>query len=379
MEAIWFTLLALAILAIGLYAAMILFAISGWQKLKSEPNKGSTIGVSILVAARNETNNIETTIENLLSQNYPSELLEVIVIDDHSEDDTLEKCNRLKEKHPRLQVISGQQGKGKKAALKAGIDQAKFPIVATVDADCRIPSEWLKTMMGNWKYETTKMLLGPVVLQPTKTLFQQVQSLEMLSIMGLTGGSAAFGEPIMANGANIIFDKSAFENIGGYTDNGNPSGDDVFTMLKFNEKWAGSVQFVKDYRAVVHTNPQESFSGFWQQRKRWLSKKSGYSNIWVKSSALITYAANVTGFAALIVCIFNFGSFWADKLLWLLVIKTILDLMLTRAVKKDLQPDCGIWNIIPAEIFIVTYVTLLGIIGNVGNYVWKGRSIKVNG
>ncbi len=378
MTTIWFSLLALAFIAIGLYAAMILFAISGWQKLKSEPEKGSTLGVSVLIAARNESNSIETTIDNLINQNYPSELFEIIVIDDHSEDDTLEKCKRLKEKHPRLQIISDQTGDGKKAALQAGIDKAKFPIIATVDADCRIPSEWLKTMMGNWKNETTKMLLGPVILHPTRTLFQQIQSLEMLSIMGLTGGSAAFGKPIMANGANIFFEKAAFDNIGGYADNGNPSGDDVFTMLKINERWPGSIQFVKDFRAVVHTDPQRLFSEFWQQRKRWLSKKGGYSNLWVKASALITYAANLTAFIALIICIFSFGSYWADNLLWLLVIKTILDLMLTRTVKKNLQPDCGIWNIIPAEIFIITYVTLLGIIGNVGNYVWKGRSIKVN-
>lgn len=377
MTAIWFSLLAFAYLAMGLYAAMILFAISGWQKLKTTSERESILGVSILVAARNETDTIETVIEHLIKQDYPKELFEIIVIDDDSEDDTLEKCKRFQESHSQLKVLSTQEGTGKKAALKTGITEAKFGIIATVDADCRIPSEWLNTMMSNWKTNLTRMLLGPVTLHPTKTIVQQIQSLEMLAIMGLTGGSSFYNRPIMANGANIFFEKTAFEEVGGYEDSDNPSGDDVFTMLEFNEKWPGSIQFVKDFRAIIHTNPQKTFSDFWQQRKRWLSKKNGYSSNRVKASAMITYAANATGLIALIILMVDFGSYWADRLLWLLLIKTVLDLMLTRTVKRDLQPDCSIWNIIPAEIFIVTYVTLLGVIGNVGSYVWKGRAIKL--
>jgi len=88
-----------------------------------------------------------------------------------------------------------------------------------------------------------KMLLGPIVFQANSTILQQAQAMEMLAIMGLTGGFASLGKPIMANGANLFFDKASFQEIGGYQNAGNPSGDDVFTMLKFSEKWHGSVRF----------------------------------------------------------------------------------------------------------------------------------------
>jgi len=302
-------------------------------------------------------------------------LFEIIVIDDHSEDETLTLAKEMATDFPNLYVLENQHGEGKKAALRTGISEAKFSIIATIDADCRVSFDWLKSMVSNWN-PTTKMLLGPVVLSPTSSLLEKIQSIEMMAIMGLTGGFAAHQKPIMANGANLFFDKNAFEEIGGYSKERNPSGDDVFVMLQLAEKWPNSIRFVKDFRAIVQTAPQPNLSSFWQQRKRWLSKKSEYSNTVVKATALITYAANVVGFIALIFCFGGFCKSWTETLSWLLVIKGILDLALTQTVKRNLLPNCSTWTTFPAEIFIVTYITFLGILGNTKSYIWKGRAIN---
>ncbi len=377
MNEVGYILLSFAYSVIGLYAFMIIYAISGWKKLKSSDAKSQEIAVSILVAARNESNNIEIVLRDLFAQNYPSNLFEVIVINDYSEDDTLENCEALKAEFPDLKVLSNQSEEGKKAALQTGLENAQFEIIATVDADCRVGSEWLGTMLTNWSTGKTKMLLGPIVLEPAITVFERIQSLEMLSIMGLTGGFASRQKPIMANGANLFFSKTAFKEIGGYKSSNNPSGDDVFTMLKFSQKWPESVRFVKHYEAAISTPPQALFSDFWQQRKRWLSKKGGYQSTLVKATAIITYLANVAAFISLLFIILAFGTSWTDKLMWVLFIKTTLDLLLTRTVSRDLQPYCGIANIFVAEVFISVYVTFLGIFGNVTNYVWKGREVNV--
>lgn len=378
MEWVWILLYAFGGAITLLYSAMIVYAISGWKKLLVEEEKTPTLGVSVLVAARNESVNIETVVRDIFNQSYSTELFELIVVDDHSEDDTWEKCSALQAEFPNLKVLSNKHGDGKKAALQTGIVQAKYGIIATVDADCRVPSEWLISMMSHWEETQTKMLLGPVVLEPAVTVLERVQSLEMLAIMGLTGGFASHQKPIMANGANLFFDKNAFIELGGYGNSENPSGDDVFTMLKFREKWPDSVRFVKHYEAVVSTRPQPTYSTFWQQRKRWLSKKGGYSSSLVKGTAVITYLANVAAFVSLMAIVFSFGSFWADRLMWILFVKTLLDLIITRTVSRELQPYCGISHILIAEIFISIYVTFLGIFGNVQNYVWKGRNINVN-
>ncbi|MCB9192528.1 MAG: glycosyltransferase [Flavobacteriales bacterium] len=376
---LWYLLFGFAVTVLVLYSAMILYAISGWKKLKVEDEKPAWLGVSILVAARNESENIETVIRDIFNQSYPTDLFELIVIDDHSEDETLSIAESLKAEFPSLKVISNNEAEGKKSALQIGISEAKFGTIATVDADCRVPSEWLITMTTHWEKEKTKMLLGPIVLQSDQTVLQRSQAMEMLAIMGLTGGFASHQRPIMANGANLFFDKNCFEEIGGYASSENPSGDDVFTMLKFSEKWPDSVRFVKHYESAVLTGAQPTFSSFWQQRKRWLSKKGGYSNWLVKGTAIITYLANAAAFISLIAIIAAFGSYWANKLMWILFIKTLLDLILTRTVSRDIQPHCSITHILITEIFVAVYVTFLGIFGNVRNYVWKGRNIKVNG
>ncbi|MCB0756029.1 MAG: glycosyltransferase [Flavobacteriales bacterium] len=374
---LWYALFGLAVVVMTLYSAMIIYAISGWKKLKVEEETQAWLGVSILIAARNEAENIETVIRDIFNQSYAKELFELIVVDDHSEDETLSMAESLKAEFPNLKVLQNVDGEGKKAALQTGIRQAKFDTIATVDADCRVPSEWLITMTSHWEKDQTRMLLGPIVFQSNQTVLQQSQAMEMLAIMGLTGGFAAHQKPIMANGANLIFDKKSFEEIGGYGSSENPSGDDVFTMLQFSLKWPESVRFVKHYEAAVLTKPEVTFSAFWQQRKRWLSKKSGYSNWLVKGTALVTYLANLAALLSFMAIIVAFGSYWTDRLMWILFIKTLLDLILTRTVSRDLQPHCGIANILVSELFVVVYVTFLGIFGNVRNYVWKGREVKV--
>jgi glycosyltransferase involved in cell wall biosynthesis len=378
MEIAGHILLALAYIITASYCAMIAYAISGWKKLNVQDEKPASLGVSILIAARNEAENIETVIRDIFNQSYEKDLFELIVIDDHSEDETLSIAESLKSEYPYLKVLSNTNGEGKKAALATGIREAKFGIIATVDADCRVPSEWLITMTSHWNKDQTKMLLGPIVLEPEPPVLQQAQAMENLAIMGLTGGFASHQKPIMANGANLFFDKKSFEEIGGYSSSENPSGDDVFTMLEFSEKWPDSVQFVKHYESAVLTRPEPTFSTFWEQRKRWLSKKGGYSNWLVKETAIITYLANATAFVSLLFIIGALGSYWTDRLMWVLFFKTLADLILTRTVSKDLQPHCGIANILVTELFVVVYVTFLGIFGNVRNYVWKGRTIKVN-
>ena len=361
-----------------LYTAMIVTALIGWKRLKVEDEKEPWLGVSVLISARNEAENIETVIRDVLNQTYDTNLFELIVIDDNSEDKTYAKAEDLKADFTNLTVLSNGSDAGKKSALLKGIDAAQFEIIATVDADCRVPSEWLVTMTSHWVEHQTKMLLGPIVFNANQTVLQQAQATEMLAIMGLTGGFAAHLRPIMANGANLFFEKASFLEIGGYSNSNNPSGDDVFTMLKFNEMWPASVRFVKHYESATLTKPEATFSSFWQQRKRWLSKRSAYSSMLVKSTAIVTYLANLAALVSLLTIIFAFGSVWANKLMWVLFIKTLLDLILTRTVSRDLQPRCGIANILITEVFIVTYVSFIGIFGNVKKYVWKGREIKVD-
>ena len=98
----------------------------------------------------------------------------------------------------------------------------------------------------------------------------------------------------------------------------------------------------------------------------------------VKATALTSYFANVIGLLALLISIAMLGTFVSDTLLWILLVKTVVDLYIIRRTRNDLNPICGVGSIIPAELFMLFYVPILGIFGRVKNYTWKGRSISVN-
>lgn len=414
---------------IASYVAMLWRFAKGWKSLRKVERVAVPVSVTVIVPARSEEAHIRACLTDLLRQDYPQEFFHLIMVDDGSEDGTAPIAAELATQHPNLTVMRAK-GAGKKQALQQVIDATESELIATVDADCRIAPTWLSTMVAAQQQDMASMVLGPVVLTPATGLFQRIQRMEFLAIMGVTGGSAAMGHPVMANGANLLFDRNAFTEAGGYSGSGNPSGDDVFLMLKmkgrgtgdegqgtkdegrgvaaaanqrisesanqFRDKsqggsssgtdaqsegnspllWGG-VSFVKDPSALVSTAPMPTLGSFWQQRKRWLSKKGGYTDRHVKTTAILTYLANLGGLLALLTVPFIFPSTAADLLLSALVIKTLADLFFIRMVARDLMPTCSIWEIIPAELFILIYTSLLGLVGNVREYRWKGRSVRI--
>ncbi|MFD2144250.1 glycosyltransferase [Mucilaginibacter antarcticus] len=74
----------------GLYLCVLVYLIKGWAKLKRPvlSTKPPVTKVTILIAARNEAEKIHHTIEDILAQDYPKHLTEIIIIDDHSTDNT---------------------------------------------------------------------------------------------------------------------------------------------------------------------------------------------------------------------------------------------------------------------------------------------------
>jgi cellulose synthase/poly-beta-1,6-N-acetylglucosamine synthase-like glycosyltransferase len=402
---------------IASYVVMLWRFAKGWKSLSTRENEAEPVSVAVIVPARNEEANIRACLTDLLRQDYPQEFLHIIMVDDGSEDGTAAIADELAAIHPQLNVMRAVGTGGKKQALQQGIHATHTQLIATVDADCRISPTWLSTMVAAQQQEGAKMVLGPVVLTPASNLFERIQRLEFLAIMGITGGSAAMGHPVMANGANLLFDRNAFTEAGGYSGSENPSGDDVFLMLKMKEKadtnyesvriselrisesangsqrdgtdafplekgvsatGGRGIVFVKDPSALVSTKALPTFTEFWQQRKRWLSKKGGYEDLHLKTTAILTYLANLGGLVALVTSIFIFPSEAADLLLTALLIKSVADLLFIRMVARSLMPTCGLWDILPAQLFILIYVSSIGLFGNVRNYHWKGRNILVS-
>ena len=137
----YFILILFTVLTL-IYASKIFYCYQGLFQLKPGKNRKQFL-VTVLIPARNEQHNISTCLNSLLIQNYPKDKLEIIVIDDDSDDKTGEIVESYSSKYPYIRLIYlGQCPAGvspKKRALQVGVAAAEGEIIVTTDADGLLP------------------------------------------------------------------------------------------------------------------------------------------------------------------------------------------------------------------------------------------------
>jgi len=336
--------------------------------------------VSVIIPVRNEEDNVLRILEEMRSQEFPAEYLEVIVTDDYSEDATMIFASRFANQHPAfpLMLVPSTHAEisapGKKKAIERAVAKAKGEILLFTDADTGRGPGWISSMVSGFGSSATQMVLGPVYFCNEKNLLQKIQSLEFMGLMGTTAGSAALGYPVMCNGANLAYRRSAFLQTGGF--NGNlkyPSGDDQFMMSAIRKQYGkGSLVFNADPLSGVSTEPEATLNGFLNQRIRWVSKSLGYRDPVVLLVGIVTYLTHLLLLAGMLLGVSFPSLFLFSLFLWLA--KILLEypmvwIMIRFFGKKKLT---GYYFI--AQVFQVVYVPLAGMLGLFVPYRWKGRS-----
>jgi cellulose synthase/poly-beta-1,6-N-acetylglucosamine synthase-like glycosyltransferase len=371
--------LALLILTSG-YALMILWFTRPLFSGKSPPVLfGELPFVSVIVAARNEEQNIRTCLEGLLAQDYPAERFEVIVSDDHSTDLTKAAAMEVASRNPGIRLTfleaSAGDGSGKKPALLRAVKIARGEAILTTDADTMHSPGWLGSMAEAFRAPGTRMALGPVCLQG-ESLFQKLQSLEFMGVMGLTAGSAFLGTPLMCNGANFMYEKKSFEETGGLSGNLHyPSGDDQFLLAAFRKRYGGrSVTFALRGEAVVMTRAEPSLAGFIHQRMRWVSKSKGYRDPAVIMAGALTYLLHAAILAGMLAGLFSRPMLIAAFVCW--AGKMIAEFPMVAQMAFFFGRGKDLWLYIPAQMFQLVYVPVAGLSGLILPYRWKGRVIR---
>src|SRR5690606_29577026 len=107
---------------------------------------------SIVIAAKNEAENITALVNSIYINKISREDFEVIVIDDNSDDKTFDVANALTEKFINLKLISPKNKiyPGKKGALAAGINECQFDYILITDADCVVSEKWIETFANEF-------------------------------------------------------------------------------------------------------------------------------------------------------------------------------------------------------------------------------------
>lgn len=364
------------------YAVIMTLYLSYWTETEEyslQTEEDSYPSVSVVIPVRNESRHIAKLLQDLLQQNYPEGLIEIIIVDDHSDDDTPEIVLRFSNERIRLVSLSellkdeGLTTAYKKKAIETGIRYAKGEIIMTTDGDCRVPAGWVKRMIQIKQASKAKLLTGAVVMKGTDTLFQKFQALDFLGMMGITSAMLRMEVFNMANGANLLYEKSAFESVNGFQGIDHlASGDDMLLMYKIAQHYEGAVAYAKHPEAVVYTETMPTLRTFLQQRFRWTAKSKDYQDkrmTWILGTVFLFV---LSLFFNLFLALFN--NIFLFAVLVQIIVKSIVDYRLLESTARYYGRRDLMDSFFSSQIFHILYIVFVGSLGNVLKFEWKGRT-----
>ncbi len=364
------------LIAIGiiyaLYACWLLHMIVQWKRIDDVPAECNEAShVTIIIPFRNEADHLPTLLTSLCNQMKEAPGARIILVDDHSADDSLRIAHQFQKENEGVEVISHYETNGKKMGVDIALSLVETDWIITLDADIQPCAGWLKRIASWTKDNTRDLLILPLHIGPANNFIGHLQEVEFASVMAITGGMALAGEPILCNGGNLCFRKEAYQRVrASRTDMHITSGDDVFLLNAL--KPYGNVTWIHDPHARVSTAPKSSWTQFASQRLRWMGKAGFIRDRWLQLTAWIAFLANgiflSTGIASL------FGIFPLPFFLSMAAIKIFLDGWLILRVGKWLCIK-QLKRFYVILIFLYPfYATLFPLMSQFVKPSWKGRT-----
>lgn len=363
-----------------LYVFLLLFLLYGFKKLPNffGKNTAPKTGFSIIIPFRNEAEHLPQLLASLKQLNYPKDLLEIILINDGSKDPSEEICKNFAEENPALplKLLQNERttGSPKKDALTTGIKQAKMEYIATSDADCRLPENWLQELNTAILESGAKMIAGPVAPVPKKGFLNSFQELDLFSLQAATMGGFGVHIPFMCNGANLCYSKKVFLEVNGFEGNSSiASGDDIFLLEKFRNE-GHKTSFLKSKAAMVSTALQPTWKSLISQRVRWAAKTSAYKSFFGKAVGLTVLLMNLglvvvfSGYAA--------GFFPSNLLIIPFLLKFNVDFIMIYNGATFFGRENALKNYFFSSLIYPFFSSYVAILSLFSGYHWKGRRFK---
>lgn len=358
-------------LLLFIYAALITQLAFGIVKMNKQTALLSTepkTSFSIVIPFRNEAENLPILLESLEKLNYPTELFEVILVDDESTDSWKMEDGRWKFDVKTIPNIR-KSNSPKKDAIETAIEIAKHHWIVTTDADCEVPENWLNVFDSKIQESNAKMCVGSVGYKTEKGFLYDFQNNDFLSLQGVTAGSFGIEKPFMCNGANFSYEKAFFKTLNGFEGNNNlASGDDVFLLQKALKSAPEKITYLGNLN-VVFTKSCYSWKTLIHQRVRWASKTSAYNNWYPKILGAIVFLINLSGLFLLVAPLYESEIIKTTIYFWLL--KLGIDFMFLKF--SSAYFGLPFKNFLSSFILYPFFTILVVVKAVFGNFEWKER------
>ena len=331
--------------------------------------------ITIIIPARNEEQTILKCLQSISIQQFPENLLQVIVVDDGSIDNTVTLAETfLKENFVDYKLIrmESKEPGGKKSAILKAIEQAEGSIIITRDADSYTENPlWLKSLVYSFEKENCDLLISPVILHGDNSFLSNFQKFENLAINALGLSMTKIKLPFVCSGANLAYKKEKFLQCQPYQNNLNlGSGDDMFLLKSFFLN-RYSINSNTSTESIIYTGTETSFKKMLLQRLRWASKSGKINTLPVFFTGLLMLSVNALCLLAL--CLPFVNSLYLTISLLTLTIKFIIDFLLLILSARMFKQKVS-WLLLPlAFLFNGIYVPVLTFASIFVKPNWKGR------
>ncbi len=374
-----------AIFFVG-YAALIFYYRQCWLQIPDYEssvfiNKDPSTKITVIIPARNEENNIGHCLQSIIDQTYPANLFEIIVVDDHSTDNTAHIVRSFNRQNIHCiflkDFLSDTINSYKKKAIEIAIVQSTGDLIVTTDADCNMDKEWLQTITSFYEDYRPACIVAPVSITCSNRFLEIFQALDFMVLQGITGAAVYKKMHSMCNGANFVYEKNAFHEVAGFKGIDTiASGDDMLLMHKIFTLYPDKVLFLKSKQAIVNTQPMHTWKEFFNQRIRWASKADKYDDKRIFAVLVLVYFFNLLLLLVPVIAIINYQLSIINYWLILLILKTTVELFFLFPVSTFFNMQRMLWWFPLAQPFHILYTIIAGWLGKFGKYSWKSRIVK---
>ena len=364
---------------VALYTLFIVWCWVQWGRLPdtvaTDPLSGS-LTVSIVIVARNEEATIGNLIGDINAQTYPARLMEVILVDDGSDDNTVSEAEAAASKGTvpirviQLTMPVESTSSRKKQAIKEAAALSGSEVLLLTDADCRVSPEWVASHVRYYQqFPQTQLVFGAFCFEGSGW-FSGLLNMEAMSLSGVSAVTNAVQTPTMCSGANLSYRRHLVEQLRPFESNRHiASGDDEFMLHAMQRHFAGGTIYNMSPASLVTTRRPVSLAALYHQRRRWAGKWKAYETVWPGLLALVVLAGNVGSLALMATFAISQSPLW----LGLLILKWLAEFVFCRRVGSHFHLKGPLGYFLVMEIIYPFYAIFFGIAANFGHYHWKGR------
>ena len=354
-------------IVICLYFSFLILITIGLRKKFPRIKASELPSATIIVAARNEEKNIGNCLDSLTKLNYPEGKLEIIIVDDLSEDTTgkiIEEFIKDKPIFRKIYPDKNSELKGKVNAVATAVKSAKGEIILLTDADCTVTSTWAGTIASY--YQKGVGIVNGFTILNNNDLFSGIQAVDLVFLLSSAAGTINLNYPISCIGNNMSFRKQAYLEAGGYEKLPFSVTEDFMLLKGISKLKKYKIIYPLDRNALVVSKACADLSELIKQKKRW--GRGGFDAPF--GGMVIIGTAFLANMMVLLSPLF-FSTVW----LYLAVFKIIADYFFLFPVHNELGSKLRVKHFVFFQIYFILYTVILPLILLFSRKIsWKGRN-----